>query len=183
MRARRTGQRTGRAASPDLARRLGSLGLLAALTLAAASCSSPSPASHHASAPAHRRRPAATTTTSTTTTTASTTTTTAPPVPSSHVVVGISGSSATIEFTSSDLTGSLDPMTGTFSQGGTVYTFVIGGVHYSGTPTTATASGGLITSVAVSGANAGATVTVTLSAPASHASYGLGHNEVGVSFS
>jgi hypothetical protein len=36
--------------------------------------------------------------------------------------------------------------------------------------------------VTVSGGSGGATVTVKLSSPASRASYGLGHDAVGVSF-
>lgn len=95
----------------------------------------------------------------------------------------ISGSQASITFTSSDISGSLDPQPGTFSQGGTVYQFVVAGVQFTGASASATQSGGLIKTVTVSAASGGATVVVTLSSPASHTSYGLGHNEVGVLFS
>jgi hypothetical protein len=164
-----------------LARRVGGVASLVALAALVAGCSSP--AVHQARATTTTRPPSRSTTTTTSTTVPPTSTTTAPPVVSSHVVVGISGPSATIEFTSSDISGSVLPQTGTFSQGGTVYTFAITGVRYAGAPSTTRATGGLIASVTVSGASTGAQVTVTLTSPASHASYGLGHNEVGVSFS
>ena len=121
-----------------------------------------------------------TATSTTTTTVVAGSTTTSPPVQSSSVQVQISGSQATISFASSDVSGSLSPQPGTFSQGGTVYEFVISGVQFTGASTTQSQSGGLISSVTVSSASGGAAVTVKLTAPASHSSYGLGHNEVGV---
>ncbi len=117
------------------------------------------------------------------TTLPTTTTTTAVPVQSSSAQIQISGSSATISFTSSDISGSLSPETGTFSQGGTVYIFMVSGVQFTGSPATATATTGLINSVAVAQGSGGAMVTVKLTSPAAHATYGLGHNEVGVTFS
>jgi hypothetical protein len=41
-------------------------------------------------------------------------------------------------------------------------------------------AGGLVSQVVVSPTNAGITVEVKLSEPASHHTFGLGHNEVGV---
>ena len=109
--------------------------------------------------------------------------TTAPPVQSSTAQVVIQGSGATISFTSSDISGSLAPQPGTFSQGGTLYTFTVTGVQYSGSPATSTATGGLIQSVTVAHGSGGAVVIAKLASSAAHASYGLGHNEVGVTFS
>jgi hypothetical protein len=159
------------------------LSALVAIAAVAAGCSSSPTASHATTSttrPVHRHE---TTTSTSTTSTSAPTTTTAPPVPSSNVVVQISGSSATIQFTSSDVSGSLSPETGTFSQGGTVYTFLISGVQYSGGPSITTATGGLIASLKVSSSTGGASITIMLTGPASHASYGLGHDEVGVSLS
>jgi hypothetical protein len=104
-------------------------------------------------------------------------------VESGTVSVTISGASADIRFVSSSVTGSLSPGTGTFSQGGTVYTFTITGVQYTGAPVDSTATGGLIASVAVAAASTGVSVSVKLSSPASRASFGLGHDQVGIQFS
>jgi hypothetical protein len=109
--------------------------------------------------------------------------TTVPPVQSASVQVQITGSTATIDFTSSSVSGSLSPGAGTFSDGGTLYTFVVSGVSFSGSPSTTTAAGALISSVEISGGSGGATVAIKLSSPTSHESYGLGHDEVGVTFS
>ncbi|HEX3980771.1 MAG TPA: hypothetical protein VHW93_06090 [Acidimicrobiales bacterium] len=95
----------------------------------------------------------------------------------------ISGASATIEFPTASLTGSVSPGQGAFSQSGTVYTFVIAGVSYTGAPATTTATGGLIVSVQVASGSGGSVVTVHLSSAASHADLGEGHDEVGVAFS
>jgi hypothetical protein len=54
---------------------------------------------------------------------------------------------------------------------------------YWGLPTSTTAAGGLITSVEVSLAGTGATVSVKLSSAASHSQFAIGHNQVGVNFS
>jgi hypothetical protein len=156
-------------------------GLTAALGLAAG-CSSTPAASSRSTTTTTARHHAQTATTTTPTTIASSTTT-APPVQSSTAQIQIQGSAATITFASSDISGSISPETGTFSQGGTVYTFIVSGVQFTGSPTTSTASGGLISSVTVSAGPSGATVTAKLTGPAAHASYGLGHNEVGVTFS
>ena len=96
------------------------------------------------------------------------------------VKVQISGASAIVDFTSASLTGSLSPSAGVFGQGGTVFTFTVGGVSYSGSPTTTTATSGLITSVEVSAAGTGATVTIKLSSPASRSQFAIGHTQVGV---
>jgi hypothetical protein len=97
--------------------------------------------------------------------------------------VQIAGASATIEFPTASLIGSVSPGQGAFSSGGTVYTFVISGVSYTGAPSTTTAAGGLIASVQVAPSNGGPMVTVHLSSAASHADLGEGHDEVGVAFS
>jgi len=153
----------------------------AALVLAA--CTS-SPSATHSSTTGTGKPPRTATTTTTTTTAPPTAPlTSAPSVQSGTVSVTISGATAGIRFVSSSVTGSLSPGGGTFSQGGTVYTFTITGVQYTGTPVVSTASGGLIISVSVAAANAGVNVSVKLSSPASHAAYGLGHGEVGVTFS
>lgn len=123
--------------------------------------------------------------TTTSISTPSTTTTTGPTVTAlpASVNVQISGATATVQFSSASLTGVVNPTDGAFSQGGTVYTFTVTGVSYSGAPTTKTASGGLIASVTVGPDQNEALVTVKLSSPASHASFGEGHDEVGVEFS
>ena len=109
--------------------------------------------------------------------------TTVPSVQSTSVQVQISGATATIDFTSSSVSGSLSPAAGTFSEGATLYTFAVSGVSFTGSPSTTTATGGLISSVVVSGGSGGATVTIKLSSPTGHETYGLGHDEVGVTFS
>lgn len=161
--------------------------VVVALSVAAGCSSSPSPARSTTSGTGHRAVPATSSTTTTTTTTtqpSAAATTTTPGIQTSSVKVTISGASATIDFVSSSITGSLTPANGSFSQGGTLYVFPVTGVDYTGAPTTASATGGLIASVSVAAASAGGvTVTVTLSSPASHASLGLGHDEVGVQFS
>jgi hypothetical protein len=160
------------------------LGVLAALSVAfglvAAGCSSSPAADKSATTTTALRHHQATTTTSTT---VPSSTTTAPPVQSSDAQIQIMGSSATISFTSSDISGSISPGTGTFSDGDTLYTFTVSGVQFTGSPATSTATGGLIGSVTVAQGSGGATVAVKLTSPAAHASYGLGHNEVGVTFS
>ena len=119
-----------------------------------------------------------------TTTSASTTTSTAPPTEvAASVDIQISGSSAIVAFSSSSLTGSLAPSPGTFSQGGRVFTFTVSGVQYTGSPSTQTATGGLITEVQVSASSGGATVTVQLAASTSNAQFGIGRSQVGVTFS
>lgn len=158
-----------------------------ALGLIAAGCSSNPTADRSVTTTTrvrhHARQTTTTSTTSTTTTTAPPPTTTAPPVQSSSAQIVIHGSGADISFASSDISGSLNPQAGTFSQGGTLYTFTIGGVQYNGSPASSSATGGLIASVTVAQGSGGATVTVRLTSPAAHATFGLGHNEVGVSFS
>lgn len=163
-------------------------GLAVTTALAVAAGCSSTPVASKPTIPRAKGRPAVPATTSTTTTTSApptaapaSTTTTA--IQTSSVTVQIAGASATIQFVSSNITGSLAPGTGSFSQGNTVYTFPVTGVAYSGAPATTTASGGLITSVTVAAASGGVTVTVQLSSAASRASLGLGHNEVGVQFS
>ncbi|MGH8995372.1 MAG: hypothetical protein ACRDYB_04965 [Acidimicrobiales bacterium] len=156
---------------------------VAAVGALGAGCSSPAASHSSTTTTKARHHVAPATSTTTTTTTSPGSTTTAPPVQSSEVQVQISGPSATLTFTSADISGSLSPQTGSFSQGGTIYTFVVSGVHYTGAPSTTTTTGGLIKTVAVASSAGGASVTVTLSSSASHASYGLGHNEVGVKFS
>jgi hypothetical protein len=147
-----------------------------------AGCSS-NPASQSTTTTRAGRPPPLATTTTTTSTTTTVPTTSAPPVQSSTVHVQISGSTAGVEFTSSAVSGSLSPAPGAFSQGGTVYTFTVSGVVFSGPPSTTTAAGGLITSVVVSGGSGGPTIKITLSSPASHTAYGLGHDQVSVTFS
>ena len=153
-----------------------------ALSIVAGCSSSPTSSLSTTSTTGHRAVPATSSTTTTTTQPPATTTTTG--IASSTVKISISGSSATIEFVSSSITGSLSPGVGSFSQGGTVYAFPISGVQYAGPPATTSATGGLITSVTVAEASGGGvTVNVNLSSPASRATLGLGHDEVGVQFS
>jgi hypothetical protein len=167
--------------SPGGTRRLGAVAVLSvALGLTAAGCSS-SPATDRSTTTTTTRHHAQTTTT--TSTTVASSTTTSPSVQSSTAQIQIQGSGATVTFTSSDISGSINPEAGTFSQGGTVYTFTVSGVQFTGSPASSTASGGLISSVSVAAGSDGATVTVKLTSPAAHASYGLGHDEVGVTFS
>ncbi len=154
--------------------------------LVAAACSSSPAASRSATTttrPGHRPHQATTTTASTTTTTAPPATTTAPPVQSSSVQIVIHGSGVDITFASSDVSGTLSPQSGAFSQGGTVYTFTIAGVQFTGAPATSPGTGGLIGSVTVAQGSGGAAVTVKLTSPAGNTTFGLGHNEVGVTFS
>ncbi|MGH9045293.1 MAG: hypothetical protein ACRDVP_10765 [Acidimicrobiales bacterium] len=161
--------------------------LLAAGAIASACSSAPTSSNRSASTSttqASRPHASASTTGPTTATTAPVApTTTSPPVQASTVQVQIAGATATIQFTSSDVSGSLFPQKGTFGAGGTLYIFTVSGVAYSGSPSTTVSTSGLIGSVAVSAGHNGAQVTIKLSSPATHASYGLGHNEVGVSFS
>ncbi|HLJ07085.1 MAG TPA: hypothetical protein VKX24_01000 [Acidimicrobiia bacterium] len=164
--------------APRLLRASGVL-LTGALGLAA--CASPS-ASHTTTT----TRPAPPRATTTTTTVApSTTTTTGPTVTAvpGSVTVQVNGASATIAFSSASLTGTVGTADGAFGQGGTVYTFTVTGVTYSGAPSTTAGNGGLIASVSVGPGQGGALVTVKLSSPASHASFGEGHDVVGVQFS
>jgi hypothetical protein len=156
------------------------LGILTAIVALAAGCSSPATNDSTTTTVGGKAPPLATTTTSTSTTVPPTT---VPTVQSTSVQVQITGSTATVDFPSSSVSGSLSPQPGSFSQGGTVYTFEVSGVQYSGSPSTTTATGGLITSVVVSSGSGGPTIAVTLSSPQAHATYGLGHDEVGVSFS
>jgi len=172
--------------TPAAARRFGAwagIGLSGAALVLSGCTSSPSPARSSTTGIGQPPRAATSTTTTTTTAPPTSPLTSAPSVQSGTVSVTISGASAGIRFVSSSVTGSLSPGGGAFSQGGTVYTFTITGVQYTGTPVVATASGGLIVSVAVAAASAGVNVSVKLSSPASHASLGLGHDQVGVQFS
>lgn len=103
----------------------------------------------------------------------------------SSIEVGISGPTVKLTFLSADLTGALSTGSAVFAQGGTIFTFTVTGVSYSGSATTTSPSvtGGLVSQVVVSPTNGGITVEVTLSGPASHYTFGLGHNEVGVMLS
>jgi hypothetical protein len=154
----------------------------AVASIAAGCSSSPAASRSTTTTTGHRAVPATSSTTTTTTQPPATTTTTG--IPTSTVKITITGASASIQFVSSSISGSLSPGTGSFGQGGTVYSFPVTGVQYSGAPTTASATGGLITSVSVTAApGGGVSVTVNLSSPTSHASLGLGHDEVAVEFS
>jgi len=121
----------------------------------------------------------------TTTTTVPASTSTTPPVQTSSIEVGISGPTVTLTFLSADLTSALSTAGAVFTQGGTIFTFIVTGVSYSGSTTTTSPSvaGGLVSQVVVSPTNGGITVEVKLSGPASHYTFGLGHNEVGVMLS
>jgi len=121
----------------------------------------------------------------TTTTTVLASTSTTPPVQTSSIEVGISGPTVTLTFLGADLTGALSTEGAVFTQGGTIFTFIVTGVSYSGSATTTSPSvaGGLVSQVVVSPTNGGITVKVKLSGPASHYTFGLGHNEVGVMLS
>jgi len=159
------------------------LGLASGLILAGCSAS-PSGSGAGSGTHPHVAPPVrATTSTSSTVPPVATTTTTAPPIQATAVQILVSGASATLEFPTSSLTGTVSPGQGAFSQGGTVYSFVVSGVSYSGPPTTKPGNGGLIGSVQVASGSGGAVVTVHLSGPASHAALGEGHAEVGVQFS
>jgi hypothetical protein len=157
-------------------------GVLLTGALGLAACASPS-ASHSTTTTRPAAPPRATTTT--TTSAPSTTTTTGPSVTAvpSSVKVQVNGASATISFSSASLAGTVGTADGAFGQGGTVYTFTVTGVTYSGAPSTTAGNGGLIASVTVGPGQGGVLVTVKLSGPASHASFGEGHDVVGVQFS
>ena len=159
------------------------LGLAAGLILAGCSASPSGSGSGSGTHPHAAPRARATTTTSSTAPPVATTTTTAPPIQATAVQILVSGASATLEFPTSSLTGTVSPGQGAFSQGGTLYTFVVSGVSYSGPPTTRQGNGGLVSSVQVASGSGGPVVTVHLSGPASHAALGEGHAEVGVQFS
>ena len=118
----------------------------------------------------------------TTTTTVPASTSTTPPVQTSSIEVRISGPTVSLNFLSANLTGALSTASAVFTQGGTIFDFIVTGVSYSESAITTSSSvaGGLVSQVVVSPTNGGITVEVKLSEPASHHTFGLGHNEVGV---
>lgn len=157
------------------------LALLGLVALAAGCSSTPSPSTSTTSTTEGKRPPLATTSTTAATTVPAPNTSST--IAATGVQVEINGSTAAVEFTSASVSGTLSPNAGNFSQGDTVYTFTVSGVSFSGSPAPTTASGGLIASVRVAGDGGVPTITVTLASPATHASYGLGHDEVAVVFS
>jgi hypothetical protein len=90
-----------------------------------------------------------------------------------------------IQFASSDLSGSLQTADPGFSAGGTVFSFLVEGVSYSGAPVTASSSSttGLVDQAVASAATGGVSVRVTLRSPATAYQLGLGHDEVGLTLS
>jgi hypothetical protein len=128
-------------------------------------------------------KPHATATTATTV--PSTTTSTNPPSTNqqaSSINVEISGNSVVLQFVSSDLTGSLQTADPAFSEGGTVFTFVIEGVSYAGAAVTSSAPSGPIAEASAARTSGGVAVQVSLRSAESSYQFGLGHDLVGVSF-
>jgi hypothetical protein len=148
-----------------------------------AGCSSRSESTTHPTTSTTAASPKITAPRQPTTTTLAASTSTIPPVQTSSVEVGITGATVTLTFLSG-LTGALSTRGEVFDQGGTVFTFVVTGVSDSGSTTTSpSVAGGLVSQVVVSPTNGGITVEVKLSRPASHYTFGLGHNEIGVMLS
>jgi hypothetical protein len=90
-----------------------------------------------------------------------------------------------IQFASSDLSGSLQTADPEFTAGGTIFSFQVEGVSYSGSPVTAasTSASGLIGQVVASADPNGVSVRVTLRSPATNYQLGLGHDLVGLTLS
>ncbi|GEM_PF-5403440 len=96
----------------------------------------------------------------------------------------VAGSTATIQFTSAAVSGSLKPTSPAFNSAGTQFTFTITGVTYTGGHVYGTGSPqDLISEVEVSSASNGVSVVVSLRSARSKYQFGLGHDQVGVSFS
>ena len=107
-----------------------------------------------------------------------------PPIEAAGVEVVISGSTAIIHFTSAAVTGSLATAAPTFTSGGSAFTFSVTGVTYTGgVVTTVGVPSALVSRVVVSSASGGVAVQVTLTKATSHYQFGIGHGQVGVSFS
>jgi hypothetical protein len=174
-------QRSGR--SPRRPRsRAGWAGVI--LLLGAAGCSSGHPGSP-ATPPPHKSNAPTTAVRATTTTTSGTTTSSAPPVQASSIQLQITGSTVVVQFASSDLSGSLATADPGFSAGGTVFSFLVQGVTYGGSPVTATSTSaaGLIDQVVALANPGGVSVRVTLRSEATSYQLGLGHNLVGLTLS
>ena len=149
------------------------------LASVAAGCSS-APPSPKAPPAQHKSSASTTSVPSATTTTA--TTAPAQSLQASSIQVQITGSSAEVQFASSDLSGSLQTADPGFSAGGTIFSFLVEGVLYSGAPVTATSTStsGLISQVVASAAPDGVSVRVTLRSQATSYQLGLGHDLVGL---
>jgi hypothetical protein len=145
------------------------------------------------STPPSPKAPPARHTSSASTTSVPSTTTTAPPattapaqsLQASSIQVQVTGSSAVVQFASSDLSSSLQTADPGFSAGGTIFSFLVEGVSYSGAPVTATSTSttGLISQVVASADPNGVSVRVTLRSEATGYQLGLGHDLVGLTLS
>jgi hypothetical protein len=153
------------------------------LLVGAAGCSSAHPSSHAA----RRRSSASTTSIPSASTTTTPTATSAPPgsLQASSIQLQITGSTAVIQFASADLNGSLQTADPGFSAEGMIFSFLVEGVAYSGSPvtTSSTSASGLIGQVVASAAPDGVSVRVTLRSPATSYQLGLGHDLVGLTLS
>ena len=122
-----------------------------------------------------------------TTTTTSPTATSAPAqsLRASSIQLQITGSSVEVQFASASLNGSLQTADPGFSSGGMIFSFLVEGVAYTGSPVTAssTSASGLIGQVVASSAPDGVSVRVTLRSPATTYQLGLGHDLVGLTLS
>jgi hypothetical protein len=175
-------QRTGRPPR-RLRSRAGWAGMI--LVLGAAGCSSGHPASPATSTPHKSNAPTTTVRATTTTAPSVTTTSGAPPVSASSIQLQITGSTVVVQFASSDLSGSLATADPGFSAGGTIFSFLVQGVTYGGSPVTATSTSaaGLIDQVVASANPGGVSVRVTLRSEATTYQLGLGHDLVGLTLS
>ena len=149
------------------------------LAAVAAGCSSAPPSSK---APPARHKSSASTTSVPLATTTTPTTAPAQSLQASSIQVQITGSSAEVQFASSDLSGSLQTADPGFSAGGTIFSFLVEGVSYSGAAvtTTSTSTSGLISQVVASADSNGVSVRVTLRSQATSYQLGLGHDLVGL---
>jgi len=96
----------------------------------------------------------------------------------------ISGSTATIQFTTPAVTGTLTPTGGAFQSGGKQFTFTITGVTYTGgAVTTVGPPTNRISQVIVTAASNGVNVVASLNQAASNYQFSVKGNQVSVTFS
>lgn len=155
------------------------------LLVGAAGCSSGHPGSPGPSTPHKSSAPTTAIRATTTTAPSATAPSSAPPLAASSIQLQITGSTAVVQFASADLSGSLATADPGFSAGGTVFSFLVQGVTYSGSPVTATSTSatGLIDQVVASANPGGVSVRVTLRSEATGYQLGLGHDLVGLTLS
>ena len=107
-----------------------------------------------------------------------------PPIQASGVEAQISGSTATVQFTSNGVKGTITPSAPSFSDSGKDFTVSLTGVTYTGgVVTTAGPPTNRVAKVVVSSSSGGVTVQISLNQAASSYHFNVGNHQVTITFS